>query len=268
MEDHYKNSLNLNLTYAVRDGIISHCGEIDDNCIKPRNEFIELNEFTKPGQFQSVTWEGCVVKISDKIAYIGRDIEDAISLKFLDDVRMESLRDMARVNDAHAINTTVIMHNLINDICDNSTPEKGITLSTKFLNQLNEILSFNKQYIYSNKRFEPYKEYAEMVITQLFKTLLDAYDKKLVWENLDHLGEYYPVLVESFEKWLARYCDTESIPMPKKILREKAVVCKNNKIYGNLSEKKKYIQAIIDYISGMTDRFAIQLFNELLSYQY
>ena len=40
LEDNLKNKQNLNLTYAVRDGIISHCGEIDENCLKPREEFI------------------------------------------------------------------------------------------------------------------------------------------------------------------------------------------------------------------------------------
>jgi dGTPase len=38
---------NLNLTYAVRDGLISHCGEVDENGIKPRNEFIDLYDIQK-----------------------------------------------------------------------------------------------------------------------------------------------------------------------------------------------------------------------------
>ena len=75
LEDNYKKNKNLDLTYAVRDGIISHCGEVDENGLKPRNEWINLNEFTKPGEYQPATWEGCVVKISDKIAYVGRDID-------------------------------------------------------------------------------------------------------------------------------------------------------------------------------------------------
>ncbi|MCL2412843.1 MAG: HD domain-containing protein, partial [Bacteroidales bacterium] len=36
--------LNLNLTYAVRDGIVSHCGEVDERSIVPRNENIDLYE--------------------------------------------------------------------------------------------------------------------------------------------------------------------------------------------------------------------------------
>lgn len=70
LEDNYKKCRNLGLTYAVRDGIISHCGEVDENGLIPREELIDLNEFASPGQYQLATWEGCVVKITDKIAYI------------------------------------------------------------------------------------------------------------------------------------------------------------------------------------------------------
>ena len=40
----------------------------------------------------------------------------------------------------------------------------------------------------------------------------------------------------------------------------------NKKIYGKLETREIYAQAIIDYISGMTDRYAIEIFNELLRY--
>lgn len=71
------------MTYAVRDGIISHCGELDQNTIKPRSELFGLTNFTRPGECQAATWEGCVVKLADKIAYLGRDIEDATRLGYL-----------------------------------------------------------------------------------------------------------------------------------------------------------------------------------------
>ena len=40
--------------------------------------------------------------------------------------------------------------------------------------------------------------------------------------------------------------------------------CKNEKIYGDLSEEKTYIQAVIDFIAGMTDVYAVGAFNQLL----
>ncbi len=50
LNDHGKHE-NLKLTYAVRDGIIPHCGEVDENSIFPRNEVIDLSEIKEPNQF-------------------------------------------------------------------------------------------------------------------------------------------------------------------------------------------------------------------------
>ena len=72
---------NLNLTFTVRDGIISHCGELKTVSLKPRNnKKIDLyGDFIRSGQFEPATWEGCAVKIADKIAYLGRDIDSLVT---------------------------------------------------------------------------------------------------------------------------------------------------------------------------------------------
>ena len=264
LEDNYKKSKNLDLTYAVRDGIISHCGEVDENGLMPRTKLMNLSEFVKPGQYQPATWEGCVVKISDKIAYIGRDIEDAINLGFLNQTTKNELLKMARANDENVLNTTVIMHNLIIDICENSTPEKGICLSPRFLEQINSIKGFNYKHIYGNERLIPFKEYSKLVINQIFDVLMKTYDGKHSWLLIEEKKKYYPILMNSFDKWLARYCTTDIVP--KGDLLTIALNCENKKIYGNLKEEKTYVRAILDFISGMTDRFAVKVFNELLTY--
>ena len=126
LEDTMKNKQNLNLTYAVRDGIISHCGEIDENCLKPREEFIDLKEYQYPNQFSPYTWEGCIVKIADKISYLGRDIEDAISVGILDE-KLLSLYELLNLDSSkNVINNTVIINDLITDLCENSSLEKGL----------------------------------------------------------------------------------------------------------------------------------------------
>lgn len=264
LEDNYKKSKNLDLTYAVRDGIISHCGEVDENGLIPRSELIDLSDFTKPGQYQPATWEGCVVKISDKIAYVGRDIEDAINLGFLNDTTKNDLLKMARANDENVLNTTVIMHNLIIDICENSSPEKGICLSPYFLEQLNSIKDFNYKHIYGHERLVPFKEYSKLVINQIFDALNKTYDGRHSWTAINDKKKYYPILMNSFDKWLARYCCVDIIPEGE--LLTIALNCENKKIYGKLENEKIYVQAILDFISGMTDRFAIKVFNELLTY--
>lgn len=264
LEDDYRVHRNLNLTYAVRDGIISHCGEVDENGLKPRKEYIDLNDFTECGQFQPFTWEGCVVKLSDKIAYVGRDIEDAVRLRFLTKENMATLADMAQAYDKNAINTTVIIHNMIYDVCKNSSPEKGICLSETFSDQLKAIKDFNYEFIYKNKRLDAFTEYARLVITQIFETLLDAFSGEQTIEELKRRAEIYPELMGAFADWISKFCELELNLFYN--TTEKTVKCKNKKIYGHLETKEIYIGAIIDYISGMSDNYAIKVFNELITY--
>ena len=264
LEDDYRVQRNLDLTYAVRDGIISHCGEVDENGLRPRREYIDLTTFTESGQYQPFTWEGCVVKLSDKIAYVGRDIEDAIRLKFLTKENQAQLADLAKAYDKMAINTTVIIHNMIYDVCANSSPEKGVCLSQRFYDQLKEIKDFNYQYIYKNKRLTPFTEYARVVITQIFNVLLDAYDGEDTLSELRRRAEIYPELMGAFADWLSKFCDTEMNLFDN--ITEKTVKCSNKKIYGTLATREIYIGAIIDYISGMSDNYCIKVFNELITY--
>lgn len=266
LEDNYKVSKNLNLTYAVRDGIISHCGEVDQNGIFPRDLTIPIEDFDSPGKYQAVTWEGCVVKMADKIAYVGRDIEDAVNLGFLDREAQDELLKMARANDEKVMNTTVIMHNMIIDICQNSSPEKGICLSQKFFDQLKAIKDFNYEHIYNHPRLKPFIHYSKLVLTQLFEALYTCYegDGPGTISCLEKNRHFTPALIDNFEQWLGRYCE-ESILL-EGTLKELSQSCQNEKIYEELQTPELYTQAIIDYISGMTDRFAISMFNELITY--
>ena len=61
LADNYNEYRNLDLTYAVRDGIISHCGEVDENELRPREELFDIAEFDSPGKYSPATWEGCIV---------------------------------------------------------------------------------------------------------------------------------------------------------------------------------------------------------------
>ncbi len=264
LNDNYNQLRNLDLTYAVRDGIISHCGEVDENGIRPRKELIDLYDFQEPGQYSPATWEGCVVKISDKVAYVGRDIEDAINLGFIDEKGQKELLAMARANDDRVMNTTVIMHNLIIDICENSNPDDGICLSERFVQQLAAMKKFNYEHIYMNRMLKPFEAYSRLVLEQIFEELLSTYAPERFWENIDSQRHFCPVMMEAFESWLMKYCDPAVIPDPAE--REKALQQKNRRIYGMLDTEEIYVQAILDFISGMTDKFAIRLFQELLEY--
>lgn len=261
LSDVKNNYENLNLTYAVRDGIISHCGELDENGIRPREEAIDLSTFSTSGQYQAYTWEGCVVKVSDKIAYIGRDIEDALRLGFISEEKKKELERLAQKYDVEAINTTVLIHKLISDICANSSPQDGICLSENHCRMMNEIKMFNGEAIYKNPRFNAYKGYVDLVLNSLFDTLLTFYagDETLVELNRDQ--KVYPHLITDFVSHLSLYSE---LCLPE--FEEEKQRYRNAKIYGRLETKQIYGQAIIDYISGMTDRYAIAMFEELLRY--
>ena len=93
--------------------------------------------------------------------------------------------------------------------------------------------------------------------------LFDFYDDKHTFLTIEEKLKYSEKLKGSFIKWLCKYCENDIIP-DKYIDNSKSY--ENVKIYGCLETKELYIQAIIDYISGMTDHFAIEIFNELITY--
>ena len=53
---------------------------------------------------------------------------------------------------------------------------------------------------------------------------------------------------------------------PEEDMKADAQKYLNEKIYGRLDDEKLFIQAIIDYISGMTDSYAIKIYNELITF--
>lgn len=251
LEDINKNKQNLNLTYAVRDGIISHCGEIDENKLKPREEYIDLKEYTMPNQFAPYTWEGCVVKVADKISYLGRDIEDAITIGILD----ENLEELSQIlKSKQVINNTIIINHLVQDLCTNSSPESGLCFSEETFNLVKEIKAFNYKNIYLSERIKPGRRYFNLVINEIFNTLKSAYDGKNTIAKFEKMKKVYPTVFEGFEQWLSNYWNLQ---------RNNTF---QNDIIINVENEKDFSKAIIYYISGMTDNFAINEYNKIIGF--
>lgn len=255
--DNQGYSQNMNLSYAVRDGIICHCGEVDQNGIKPRSEAIDLLTMTKPNQHQPYSWEACVVKVSDKIAYLGRDIEDAISLGILTLSELKKLRKIAnsKIKD---INNTVIMHDLIINLCENSDPCRGIFFSCEHLKMMNEIKKFNYETIYQHPRIENYKRLVDLVINSIFEVVKGFYRGVDTTREVKYHDKFYPELSKDFYGWLLKYSNVNERSISGNRLR--------NKIIYDLNKEADYCQAIIDYISGMSDQYALRIFRELTSF--
>lgn len=265
LEDAQQKLKNLDLTYAVRDGIIAHCGEVDFASLKPRNEIFNLSEFDSPGKYESATWEGAVVKIADKIAYVGRDIEDAKRLGFLTKDDLRTLESFAGAFEQGAINTTVIIHGLVTDICRNSSPQDGLILSKEYASKLHEIKDFNYEKIYNNKRFKSFERFATLVIEELFQALFELYDGENTISNLIKFRINSNIrFVSDFLSWVIKYVESDILTLDGFAHIRTFYV--NQKVFGRLDNKAVYVRAIIDYISGMTDSYAIRSFNELISY--
>ncbi|MGE4354765.1 MAG: hypothetical protein AB7D36_11865, partial [Oscillospiraceae bacterium] len=142
--------------------------------------------------------------------------------------------------------------------------EQGICLSSNCFEQMNALKKFNEDRIYKNKRLLPFQRYAELVLTELFNTLFALYDGKHTWDSLENAKGEYPLFVGSFERWLARYCEVSIVPAGE--LQALALSCENEKIYRSLESKAVFVQAVLDFISGMTDRFAIKSYQDLLTF--
>lgn len=266
MPDYEGFERNLNLSYAVRDGIICHCGEVDEKSLKPREEFIDLETIKSANQFQSFTYEGCVVKISDKIAYLGRDIEDALSKRILEEeqkLELESIiQDLFPHKKLKDINTTSLVHLFIIDLCKNSNPDSGLCFSREYFEIMRTIKKFNYANIYSHPRLKTFEDYARLIINTIFNRLLNYYDGENPENTIYRLNydeKFYPLLCEHFKDWLLKYSNASD----KEYRENKKFL---SKVIYDIKKIEDYKMSIVDFISGMTDSFSIKLFNELIAF--
>lgn len=170
----------LNLTIQVLDGIMCHNGEILSPIYKPmaktKEEFLrEYNEayhdLATSQKYRPMTIEGCVVRISDIIGYIGRDIEDAISIGKLK--RNDIPNDIIEVlgdNNSDIINTIVL------DIIKNSLNKPYIKLSDNVYNALINLKKFNYEHIYNKSLTKKDREYYNKGMKKIYKSYLTDLD--------------------------------------------------------------------------------------------
>ena len=253
LKDYNGIKRNLDLTYAVRDGIISHSGEPNRNGIKPRDKAIDLKNFKKSGEFNPYTWEGCVVKLADNISYIGRDIEDAIQMNLLTEKEVEKFDKV--IENIKIANSNIINY-LVVDLCENSSVEEGLRFSKEAQDTMYRIRSFNNKMIYKHDKIKPTIRYFTVLINELFYALRNEYNGKTTIKNLHKMGRYYPTLASEFAGWLSNYSLTE----------DRKLKNYDNKIIYDLNSLEDYNRAIVDYMSGMTDFYIVKIYNELINY--
>lgn len=152
-----KKGKGLNLTFQTRDGIISHNGEVNDQRLEPFPEKTEediewyIREMAKGNKVDTrpQTMEGCVVRITDTIAYIGQDIEDAIRIGLIkrSELPAEATRILGSSNGE-------IIETLVNDVVMQSYEKNYVAFSASIAQALFILKKFNYARIYKNKKLK------------------------------------------------------------------------------------------------------------------
>jgi len=171
-----KRGAGCNLTLQTLDGILCHDGEIHSHDLHPKRgktftDFDrEMQEKANNPQSELVpmSLEGCVVRFADTIAYIGRDIEDAIELKIIsrDDIPDDCQKNLGRSNGT-------IVYALVTDLIANGIEDDGIQFSSRVSDSLKKLKSFNYKRIYLNPLIKQGLDKIQNAYTILFEIFLD-----------------------------------------------------------------------------------------------
>lgn len=183
-----KNGKGLNLTVEVRDGILNH----QTSCMPS-------------------TLEGKIVRLSDKIAYIHHDMDDAIRGRILceEDIPKE-------LRSTLGFTTTQRLDHFIHDIITESADRDDICMSEEIGQAMQELRRFMFENVYQNPKAKGEEGKAERLVEALYQYYLEHYERLP--------KEYLNLMQERGES------------------RER-VAC--------------------DYVSAMSDRFAIGVFNDI-----
>ena len=173
----------LNLCYQVLDAVLCHNGEILNNEYKPKIKTIDefFSEygscyFEKNLKLIPCTLEGCVVRISDIIGYIGKDLEDAIRLKVIkkEDIPTEISTVLGTTNRE-------IINTIINDILKNSKDKNYIKISDSVFKALNDLKTFN----YTNIYLKSFTSKNKDILERYFYALFDMYKNDMLTKNIN-----------------------------------------------------------------------------------
>ena len=218
----------INLSLQTLDGILAHNGEMIQDKYKPlsktKEEFLlELKSSFEDESFDKkivpMTLEGCVVRISDIIAYIGRDIEDAI---IVGTIKREDIpEDIVRVLGN---NNSIIVDTITKDIIKNSIGKDYISFSKEVFEAMAKLKKWNYENIYTSE--DACKN--ESIIREYFNKLFEVYLRYLEEENDDS-------------------------NLSKKNIKE--FVEQRSKEYLETTNKKRIV---IDYLAGQTDHYFLR----------
>ena len=227
-----------NVSLQVLDGVLCHNGEFEMKEYRPctLNGFVEYDGRVESCYVSGVgaiktlvpmTLEGCVVRISDIIAYVGKDRQDAIITKTIDEnFKFDGL---TAIGD----NNAEIINNIVVDIVNNSYGKDYLKLSDDVYSALKKAKSDNYDHIY----FSP-------AVSELYSSIIEPMFKDVYYRLLDDV----------------RARNESSVIYKHHI----DYIARSLKYYGDfdyLSEEPN--QIVADYIASMTDDYFIELHKQL-----
>ena len=226
-----------NISLQVLDGVLCHNGEFEQKEYRPKlgktfdvfdaeidacvNEGKEAIKMLVP-----TTLEGCVVRIADMIAYIGKDRQDALTAKLID-------KDTEFTNQLIGEKNAEIINNLSVDIIQNSYGKDYILLSDEAYNDLKTAKQENYEKIYMNdgvnKEYDKYiKPMFEKMYDKLYEQVISGDKKSIIYRHhIKYVNEY------NYDK--------------------------NDPPYELFDDH----QIVADYMASMTDDYFIALYDEL-----
>jgi dGTPase len=177
----------LNLGVAVYDGFLCHDGGIGITKLTPRygktwhDHFNDLEKKLADPEFNIVpgTLEGCLVKLCDTMSYLGRDIEDGISIGIIS-------RDQIPKTALGKTNSEILTF-LARDMISQSYEKDYISISQQAHEALRLLREFNFKHIYMHPKLKVESIKIERSFRILFEFLLKDYEQKykksFIWEE-------------------------------------------------------------------------------------
>ncbi len=225
-----------NLSLQTLDGILCHNGEMEMDEYRPQRDktFAIFDKETencyteKDGikKLTPMTLEGCVVRICDMIAYLGKDRQDAITARIIDDTGAFSETVLGNHN-------AEIINNLTVDIIENSYGKDHISMSPEIFNGLKTAKKENYEIIYHDKSVEnQYGSTIEPMIYEMYEKLLSDLLKK------DEKSFIFTHHIADITERTRHYSGKDYM----------------------LSEPN---QIVVDYIASMTDNYFLKLYEKL-----
>lgn len=220
----------LDLTHEVRDGVVCHCGEKFVRALKPaRNKDVAAVTPLVARRQRPATLEACVVRFADVISYVGRDFEDAVQVRIVDEAKLPT-----SVGRTLGATNREMIRTIIADLLANSRGIDAVVLSEEIYSAVDEMKRFNVDNIYRSPLIVDQCDRIDQMLSDLFYFFLEVtQETKRGTENKERRrGTVLDVFFEFLD-------DME------------------------YSQEERDAQIVSDFMAGMTDTYATRVYQDL-----